>query len=405
MRLPLSFSRNTALAYLAASNFFDVLSEFGELDAEISSKLKYAKWRAGEISKAIREGRQPAPPPAAEIEQDTDAKLAQLDLLGVGLGAQAGAVGQEEKEYLEREMRKLEGDAGVDVPSAPAFSVDPGQGPTAISPDEGMDALSLAGAATAPRGGAPLTPNKGGRAHSRLSVDARSMNIGPFISPNAGEGAARLAPPDFAAQGLGSSPNFSKPMRSQLSRSGSGEDVEDAASTSPHLSPNLGHSRRSASEYVGSASNEGASEDVFGRRSLSPSLSGQPASRPSSAFLSFPSHQGPGPAGSGTPPSITPSAPPPSDLQSQATSSNIVSASNAIATPPAASAPAPAPPPTIALPQSLDASASAKVQKYAKWAASSMDHEDLDAARRFLRQALDILEGREVEEGKGKIKR
>ena len=38
-----------------------VLKQFGELPAELESIQKYAAWKAGDIRKALREGRQPTP--------------------------------------------------------------------------------------------------------------------------------------------------------------------------------------------------------------------------------------------------------------------------------------------------------------------------------------------------------
>ncbi|PWN18106.1 DUF605-domain-containing protein, partial [Microstroma glucosiphilum] len=55
--------RNTARKFLAASNFFELLTIFGSLSEESSEKRTYAKWKAAEISRAIKEGRKPAPGP------------------------------------------------------------------------------------------------------------------------------------------------------------------------------------------------------------------------------------------------------------------------------------------------------------------------------------------------------
>lgn len=55
----------TARAFYAAAGFFDVLNQFGDPDPDIIEKQRYAMWRAGEIRKAVREGRPPVPPPDA----------------------------------------------------------------------------------------------------------------------------------------------------------------------------------------------------------------------------------------------------------------------------------------------------------------------------------------------------
>ncbi|KAI9512503.1 Vta1 like-domain-containing protein, partial [Russula earlei] len=56
-------TRTTAKKFLAAATFLDVLNVFedrGPWEAH-EEKIRYAKWRAADISKALREGRQPTP--------------------------------------------------------------------------------------------------------------------------------------------------------------------------------------------------------------------------------------------------------------------------------------------------------------------------------------------------------
>ncbi|ORZ16512.1 Vta1 like-domain-containing protein [Absidia repens] len=52
-------SRKTAKTFLVASVLLELLKLFGELDSEVDGKIKYAKWKAADIVKAIREGRVP----------------------------------------------------------------------------------------------------------------------------------------------------------------------------------------------------------------------------------------------------------------------------------------------------------------------------------------------------------
>ncbi|OSC99459.1 DUF605-domain-containing protein [Trametes coccinea BRFM310] len=64
-----SATRNTARKFLAAANFLELLRVFESDKAgidlpSIEEKIKYAKWKAADISKALREGRQPTPGPA-----------------------------------------------------------------------------------------------------------------------------------------------------------------------------------------------------------------------------------------------------------------------------------------------------------------------------------------------------
>ena len=64
---------NTAKLYYAASVFLDVLRQFedeGELGEDLASKRRYAAWRAAEIVKADKEGREPSAPPSMDDEED-----------------------------------------------------------------------------------------------------------------------------------------------------------------------------------------------------------------------------------------------------------------------------------------------------------------------------------------------
>ncbi|RKP02351.1 hypothetical protein CXG81DRAFT_10897, partial [Caulochytrium protostelioides] len=54
-------SRKTAKAFLAASIFLEILRVFKELDDETTEKIRYAKWKAADIAKALKEGRAPVP--------------------------------------------------------------------------------------------------------------------------------------------------------------------------------------------------------------------------------------------------------------------------------------------------------------------------------------------------------
>ncbi|KAI9204570.1 Vta1 like-domain-containing protein [Polychytrium aggregatum] len=56
-------SKKTAKTFLAASLFFDVLKVFGEIDEDVTEKIKYSKFKAADITKALKEGRQPTPGP------------------------------------------------------------------------------------------------------------------------------------------------------------------------------------------------------------------------------------------------------------------------------------------------------------------------------------------------------
>lgn len=58
---------NTAKTFYAASIFFEILNQFGDLAPDLEQKQKYAAWKAADIRKALKEGRKPIPgPPGGE---------------------------------------------------------------------------------------------------------------------------------------------------------------------------------------------------------------------------------------------------------------------------------------------------------------------------------------------------
>ncbi|KAG6529210.1 hypothetical protein ZIOFF_011406 [Zingiber officinale] len=67
---------NTAKTFYAASIFFEILYQFGELRPEIEQKQKYAVWKAADIRKALKEVRKPEPgPPGGDPDQSISSGL------------------------------------------------------------------------------------------------------------------------------------------------------------------------------------------------------------------------------------------------------------------------------------------------------------------------------------------
>ncbi|KAL2316706.1 hypothetical protein Fmac_030582 [Flemingia macrophylla] len=52
---------NTAKTFYAASIFFEILNQFGQVQPDLEQKQKYAVWKAADIRKALKEGREPTP--------------------------------------------------------------------------------------------------------------------------------------------------------------------------------------------------------------------------------------------------------------------------------------------------------------------------------------------------------
>ncbi|PXF41654.1 hypothetical protein BWQ96_08665 [Gracilariopsis chorda] len=63
-------TRATATTFYASMCFLEVCSVFGSLPADLEEKLRYAKWKAADIIKALREGRKPEPGAPGEAESE-----------------------------------------------------------------------------------------------------------------------------------------------------------------------------------------------------------------------------------------------------------------------------------------------------------------------------------------------
>jgi vacuolar protein sorting-associated protein VTA1 len=90
-------TRQTADTFDAAATFFDLLHAWGQPEAEVLQKIKFAKWNAARIMRAIREGKDPnesnpkIPEPEAEGEGERELAELQNELASPSTGAGAGA--------------------------------------------------------------------------------------------------------------------------------------------------------------------------------------------------------------------------------------------------------------------------------------------------------------------------
>ncbi|KAJ2455904.1 hypothetical protein EV183_000520 [Coemansia sp. RSA 2336] len=124
-------TKATARNFIVSSQFMQVLSGFGELPEDIAEKIKYAKWRAAEILKAMREGRQPELPPGEEKNVEAEG---------------AGPLSMS-----PRQPSELAGPASGDIMGWPSPPAAPGQ-PAYSSTAPGQPAW------TAPPGEYPVQP-------------------------------------------------------------------------------------------------------------------------------------------------------------------------------------------------------------------------------------------------------
>lgn len=246
------------------------------------------------------------------------------------------------------------------------------------------------------------TSQQSRRAASRLSYDGRSeaQESDDVGSPNFSKPTWMYRQESFGSAstaGLGSTgdpslqaPHFMPPARSSpglegavetfshfpqnhdnVHQAGLGQREAHSGSTSPYPRP-LPQPPSGYNGLTASAAASGGDAGSAGSRSplpippgFSTSAHGMHPSQPQSATTAQGSY-------------IQPSAPPaPTQPPPQATA------------PVAALAPAPS-----QLPTALDLNQTARVQKLAKWAVSALDYDDLETARKQLREALDICEGR-----------
>nr|XP_043628136.1 protein HOMOLOG OF MAMMALIAN LYST-INTERACTING PROTEIN 5 [Erigeron canadensis] len=71
---------NTAKTFYAASIFFEILNQFGDVQPDLEQKQKYAAWKAADIRKAIKEGRKPVPGPPGSDKDLEDTSSGGYDL-------------------------------------------------------------------------------------------------------------------------------------------------------------------------------------------------------------------------------------------------------------------------------------------------------------------------------------
>ena len=80
--------KGTARTFYAAATFLDMLLQFGDLDAEIKDLPLYAKYKANDIIKALKEGRRPTPgPPGGDPADVGESSIGGGGMGGVGVDA------------------------------------------------------------------------------------------------------------------------------------------------------------------------------------------------------------------------------------------------------------------------------------------------------------------------------
>ncbi|KAK0730925.1 Vta1 like-domain-containing protein [Lasiosphaeris hirsuta] len=178
-------TQQTATTFDAAATFFHLVNIWGEADHETQQKIKYAKWNAARIAKAIKEGRDPneSNPKPQELQQQQpalDPDDPEVQMLG---GPQRGSAPRpvSVEDAPDSDLRRDA--AGVSLPHSPASAVSgelklPGV-PTELGPPAGyFDSESLP---------SPISPPAHDTANYRATPDLPPASYGwtePKQSPD-----------------------------------------------------------------------------------------------------------------------------------------------------------------------------------------------------------------------------
>ncbi|RDX50470.1 DUF605-domain-containing protein [Lentinus brumalis] len=347
-----NITRNTARKFLVAANFLEILRTFDSEKAAIDlpaieEKIKYAKWKAADISKAIREGRKPTPGAAGDSPApETPAALPDLPDVVIAPPTTPPPVSS----------------TLLDAPSPPSItrSTPPPPQLTGFTPMEHSDHLG----AHLPDGLAPpQTPQSPGSWSTAATPGTPGFNRDDSTSSSSSAGPTRRA---FVSEEL----------------EGKTEGEIDAETTPP---PSAAKSVRFSPSVVGGAlspSEPPIDEDPFSVRSPGPSA-------PPSSGTAYGSASAPplppsqtSPARPPPPPAATPS---PSRSHPQAYVQGVPSGPTPAMG--AATATVTTTPPQLT-PQIIS-----RAQKHCKFAISALDYEDSEQAVKELREALRLLGG------------
>ncbi|KAF7799279.1 hypothetical protein EIP86_010511 [Pleurotus ostreatoroseus] len=325
-------NRGTAKKFLAAANFLEVLSTFESASSSpeatttinVSEKIRYAKWKAADIAKAIREGRKPTP-------------------------------------------------GGIDEPQ----------------PEE-----------------QPIVPDDGAMTAGEVAPSAPTDGTEGQIQTQGGSGASAWVSPELE----GRVDEYDQDV-ARIANEGEGKSLHFAPSAPPsedtklYVPPAIPSAPTDHPGEKASEDEEPGMHSQHGIHDLSqpPELPSTPSfilpSVPSAPSPSQPSAQLPPPPSAPyfppSSPSPPPSAPqPPPSLPPPPSQPPKLSAPPPTFSRPTPRTAAPPPPPADPEPEPVLAPATvARIQKHCKFAISALDYEDVDTARKELRQALQMLGG------------
>jgi vacuolar protein sorting-associated protein VTA1 len=358
--------RQTADTFQAAATFLELVNIWGPVDAETQSKIKYAKWNAVRIVKALKEGKDPNESnPKAPAQQESlpplDPNDPDVQMLGSPSKPQPAYV-EEVPDEQDRVDARMARQSSIDQSLHPSAQVSARASPSIKPPYEPY-----------PRDGFPYTAVQDDNVSPLESLNARSGSVGggyfPEVPTFTSEERDATLPTALAPQddilNLGLPQQPSAPPGTQAS--------PDFESFPPPSLPD---------EPVGPPPQE------FYRQAPPPQSAHVQNSGPPSHLQHPTPHQ----------PPVQPYAPPRQFQQPPPNQQHVQYAPPGAPThssfePPQQSyQPPPAAPAPIQKSQLItDDLAIAKAQKHARWAISALNFEDAETAVKELRAALETL--------------
>jgi len=321
-------TQQTATTFDAAATFFNLVNIWGAPDQETAQKIKYAKWNAARIAKAIREGKDPNESnpkheqPQQPMLDPNDPEVQALSATPSGTTPRPVTVEEVPDAEAQRDA------AGVSLPHSPASA-----GPSPSSDTE----LKLPGVPT----GLGQPAGQAGYFDSDLMPSPVSP---PTHDPVNYQAAPDLPPPAFST---GSQPQV-----------GPSDPPAMTGWPQDQTQPDHAPSWASSQNHMPQPSAPPSAPPTFATSSFPTAAVASPPISPPTA--SYYTNRAPT-AHSGLP-TAPPVAQPASYGHSQATAIPVV-----------------------------DEAAIAEAQKHAKWAISALNFEDVPTAVRELRKALETL--------------
>ncbi|KAH0458163.1 hypothetical protein IEQ34_013478 [Dendrobium chrysotoxum] len=215
---------NTAKTFYAASIFFEVLTQFGELAPDIEQKLKYAVWKAADIRKALKEGRKPEPGPPGGDEDLFVQSIPQTNtnVLDSNESNQtnfsSGPSSYQTEQDLERDNY-----SGANVPSQPAHK-DIGR----------RESFNYAGANVSSQLEDKDLGHNGSFNYSGANVPSQpAPNANPHVTSHGSTSASPYSSKDYSASDY---PPFPQPYSPNYHQSYSYEQPPFAQNYSPEIS-------------------------------------------------------------------------------------------------------------------------------------------------------------------------